>query len=279
MSEYRGVNVLLRPPDHVGKLIEEGNDPRTGPFKTYEWRGTKENIDDEADYQFGTLKRKTIKRYDDSADEWILNATTGASEDTSKTEPLVDRWTMHWNYEQKSIWSNPLLLTEFRKVRGLDKAHTVAQIKKDMIDLAKGNDVVARGATATTGDDITITFAILKTIWVSLGMNAKIFDLLMEDLLDGVDSRDIAQCVIRRTRIVPSNTSIRASATNVGRMLRSLTAEGLPSGQLFSEPLPKGGFWLKLRPEIDQTAADKWTIEQEYWHAEDFSVLNFGEEV
>lgn len=279
MSEYKGQNVLLRPPDHTGKLIEEGDDPLRGPFKTFEWRGALANILSERDYQFVTLKRKVVRTYDDALDEWILRATTGANEDASKTDPLVDRWTMHWNYEQKAIWSNPILLAEFRKVRGLDSAHTVAQIKKDMISLSKGDDVVARGATVTTDDDVTITFEVLKKLWTDLGMNGNVFDLLMNDLLDGVTERELSQCVIRHTRIVPSNTDLRAEAANRGKMLSSLSGEGLPPDQVFSEPLPQGGFWLKMRPEIDQTSADKWTIEDEYWHAEDFSKLNFGEAV
>lgn len=271
-------SMLLDPPDHLGTLIETTDDPRSGQSNTYQWIGREDYIRAEATYQRNTLGRKvTIKNPADGT-QFILNATTGATEDASTTEPISDTWEMDWNYHEKSIWSNPRILTEMRKFNGIDEVHTRQQWKKDMISLARGEDVVARGATATEGDDTTITFAILRTVAVvTFGFDAEVFDLLVSDLTEGVETRTVAQCVIRRTRKVPPNTEIRED--NAGKMIEDIHAEGLPEDQVFSEPLPDGGFWEKMRPKIMPSGSVDWSLVQEYWHAEDFSRLNFGDPV
>jgi hypothetical protein len=183
---------------------------------------------------------------------------------------------MDWNYHEKSIWSNPIILTEMRKFRGLDAVHTLQQWKKDMISLSKGEEIVARGATESEGDDATITFEILKTVAVStFGFDSNVFDLLVADLLDGVETRTLAQCVLRRTRQVPEDTTIRED--NAGKMISDISAEGLPADKVFSQPLPTGGYWEKMRPKVQPSKPGTWLLVQEYWHAEDFSRLNFGE--
>jgi hypothetical protein len=282
MSKYFGADSLIRPNDNIGNIVEETFDPRNGPVVTFEWKGREDYIRLEAAYQLNTLKRKISIRKGGDGLEWTLQAFVGANETTSPTEPLSDRWTMHWNMVQKSIWQNPRVLGEWHKiygVGGVDRAHTLAQLKSDLIALSRGETVTASGATAGVGDDVTITFDILLTIGVSIGLDRTVLILLILDLMDGVDVYEVAQCVIRRTRVVPSDTQIRVDPANIGRMISSLSSEGLPASQVFSHPLPSGGFWEKKRPEIDQTASDKYTIVEEYWHADDYSLLNFGDPV
>lgn len=276
---YGDVNeMLLSPNDHIGTLVETTSDPRGGDSNTYQWIGREDYIQAEAIYQRNTLNRKVSIRNPANGTQWTLLATTSESENTSTTEPISDTWELDWNYHEKSIWSNPLILTEMRKFRGIDEVHARQQWKKDMISLARGEDVVARGATASEGDDVTITFEILKTVAVdTFGFKASIFDLLVQDLTEGVETRTVAQCVIRRTRKVPPNTEIRED--NAGKMISDIHAEGLPEDQVFSEPLPDGGYWEKMRPKIMPSGSDAWSLVQEYWHAEDFSRLNFGNPV
>jgi hypothetical protein len=270
--------MLLSPPDHVGTLVETTSDPRGGDSNTYQWIGREDYIKAEAIYQRNTLGRKVTIRNPANGTQWTLLATTSESESTSTTEPISDTWEMDWNYHEKAIWSNPLILEEMRKFRGIDEVHTRQQWKKDMISLARGEEVVARGATATEGDDVTITFAILKIVAVAtFGFDENIFNLLVQDLTEGVETRTVAQCVIRRTRKVPPDTTIRED--NAGKMISDIHAEGLPTDQVFSQPLPSGGYWEKMRPKIMPSGSDAWSLVQEYWHAEDFSRLNFGEPV
>lgn len=270
--------MLLSPPDHIGTLVETTSDPRGGDSNTYQWIGREDYIQAEAIYQRNTLGRKVTIRNPANGTQWTLLATTSESESTSTTEPISDTWEMDWNYHEKSIWSNPLILAEMRKFSGIDEVHTRQQWKKDMISLARGEEVVARGATESEGDDATITFEILKNVAVrTFGFDEEIFDLLVQDLTEGVETRTVAQCVIRRTRKVPPNTEIRED--NAGKMIRDIHAEGLPEDMVFSEPLPVGGFWEKMRPRINPSGSVDWSLVQEYWHAEDFSRLNFGDPV
>lgn len=270
--------MLLEPNDHIGTVLETTSDPRGGDSTVYQWIGIEAAIRIEAAYQRNTLGRKVTIRNPATGEHWMLLATAGADENASTDEPISDTWEMDWNYHEKSIWSNPLILTEMRKFRGLDAVHTLQQWKKDMISLAKGEEVVARGATESEGDDVTITFDILKTVAVrTFGFDEAIFDLLVADLLDGVETRTLAQCVLKRTRKVPENTTIREE--NAGKMITDIYAEGLPRDQVFSQPLPEGGYWEKMRPKIQPATTGAWSLVQEYWHAEDFSVLNFGEAV
>jgi hypothetical protein len=280
MSAHYGDSayMLLDPPDHLGTVVETTSDPRGGDSTVYQWIGIEAAIRVEAAYQRDTLRRKVTIRNPATGEHWTLLATAGADENTSLDEPISDTWEMDWNYHEKSIWSNPIILTEMRKFRGLDAVHTLQQWKKDLISLAKGEEIVARGATEDVGDDVTITFEILRDIAVSvIGFDAAVFDLLVADLLDGVETRTVAQCVLRRTRQVPEDTTIRED--NAGKMISNITAEGLPADQVFSQPLPVGGYWEKMRPKVQPSKPGTWLIIQEYWHADDFSVLNFGEAV
>jgi hypothetical protein len=280
MSAHYGdsVAMILDPNDHIGTVVETTSDPRGGDATVFQWIGIEEAIRIEAAYQRNTLRRKVTIRNPATGEHWTLLATAGANEDASLDEPISDTWEMDWNYHEKSIWSNPIILTEMRKFRGLDQVHTLQQWKKDMISLAKGEEVVARGATESLGDDVTITFEILKTVASgTFGFDEAVFDLLVEDLLSGVETRTLAQCVLRRTRKVPEDTTIRED--NAGRMITDMAAEGLPTDKVFSEPLPEGGFWEKMRPKIQPSTPGAWSLIQEYWHAEDFSVLNFGDPV
>src|SRR5437868_215215 len=115
MTQFFGVDSLIQPPDHFGTRIEETWDPRTGPTVTFEWVGREDYIRLEGAFQLNTLKRKISIINGMEGAAWTLRAYVGANETTSPSEPLSDRWTMHWNMVQKSIWQNPLVLAEWRK--------------------------------------------------------------------------------------------------------------------------------------------------------------------
>jgi len=271
-------SMLLDPPDHIGTLVEETSDPRAARPTRFNGLGARITC---ARRQ-STSATLSIERLQfatrPTAKSGCCSLPQPQPEDASTDEPLSDTWEMDWNYHEKSIWSNPLILAEMRKYRGLDAVHALQQWKKDLISLARGEEIVARGATEDVGMDGCNYFDILKDLATSIfGMDADIVQLLIEDLLDGVETRTVAQCVLRRTRKVPENTTIRES--NAGKMIADIAGEGLPVDQVFSEPLPEGGHWEKMRPRIVPSGAGAWSMIQEYWHADDFSRLNFGEPV
>jgi hypothetical protein len=88
----------------------------------------------------------------------------------------------------------------------------------------------------------------------------------------GTDSYLVSQYVLRHVRVLASNTSLRPSYTNVGKVFPTTDAltlsEGTPTFLLDALP---SGVWLKRTPSVDQVAPDKWSITQEYWHAETYN--------
>jgi hypothetical protein len=88
---------------------------------------------------------------------------------------------------------------------------------------------------------------------------------------DGIESYIISQYVLRKTITLPTSSKDIYALANVNKRVsvaEMTSKEGLPEGLKFA--MPDYGEWLKKAPQVDY-ARNKMTINQEYWHAEDWN--------
>lgn len=88
---------------------------------------------------------------------------------------------------------------------------------------------------------------------------------------DGIESYIISQYVLRKSITLPTSTKDIYGLANVNKRVNPWqmeNKEGTPTGLKFA--MPDYGEWLKKAPSV-QYERTKMTIEQEYWHAEDWN--------
>jgi len=88
---------------------------------------------------------------------------------------------------------------------------------------------------------------------------------------DGIDSYIISQYVLRKSITLPTSTKDIYGLTNVNKRVNTWqmeNKEGVPTGLKFA--MPDYGEWLKKAPSV-QYERTKMSIEQEYWHSEDWN--------
>lgn len=243
-----------------------GWDPRTGPTITRRWRGA------QLDVELGAqaLKRAgTRYQIDPSLDGgyWMLTAIYGAEETQSPDLPLSDVWSMVGNDLEKELWTRPAIKAELDKIRGQDKEHEAGRLRRLCDAVVAGDEEAPDPPHA--GQIVTPTLqAVRDACWFLNGINAAPFIAYIQSRLDGVETWSISQWVLRHTVIVAANSSIRPSLINVGRMYTTemvRSVEAIPATIMFELP---AGYWLKRSPTVEQTASDKFTLSQEYWHAD-----------
>jgi len=103
-----------------------------------------------------------------------------------------------------------------------------------------------------------------------MGASKAIIAGLISAFAQGIESYPHSQWVLRHVLVIAANSSIRPSLVNVGRMYTTdmlRAVESIPDTLKFDLP---SGWWLKRTATVEQTAADKFTIAQEYWHADSF---------
>lgn len=90
----------------------------------------------------------------------------------------------------------------------------------------------------------------------------------------GEESYLISQYVLRRVGVVSLDWQGTFGITNVGKYYSSSSdltdVEGVPSALKFSLP---SGEWLKRTPTVKQGRDGRWSMTQEWWHADDWSDL------
>lgn len=88
----------------------------------------------------------------------------------------------------------------------------------------------------------------------------------------GVDSYLLSQFVLRRSTKVPAAYSSKWPTTNVGRQYTTAeleAAEVVPPTLIFNMP---AGAWLKKSPQITMNHDGSWQIDNEWWHADSWSL-------
>jgi len=243
-------------------------DPRTGWTITRRWRGTPSTVAVlEAQLRTAGL-RTSLEPSEDNAYA-TLSAQYGAEESQPPTEPLSDTWALVGNDLEKSLWNHPRILAELLRIpdADLDKQQEIALVRAEVDALIRAEQEV----THADGSIYTLTIQHILLVHIAnLGLDAQVFRGLISALVRGEEAFTVSQWVLRHTLVIAANSSIKPSLANVGRVyptdqLRAV--EAIPNTIRFDLPL---GVWLKRTPTIEQTSADKWTITQEFWHAEQY---------
>ena len=135
--------------------------------------------------------------------------------------------------------------------------------KSTWMDIAAGKNYTCTTAPANIGQ---------PGIWAELGSACcGATKVIITYFRDGIESYIISQYVLRKSITMPTSTKDIYALANVNKRLTSWmmdNLEGVPAGLKFA--MPDYGEWLKKAPNV-QYQRNKMTIDQEYWHAEDWN--------
>jgi hypothetical protein len=243
-------------------------DPRNGLALTRRWRGTPAAVN-----ALALDLRSRGLRYTIDPEEsgyQVLASTSGAEESQSLETPLSDVWSLVGNDIEQDIWLMSKVQVEFAKF-----ADTLdgAKVRKWLTMLANG-DFIFRDEQ---GDDVTLSWGYVADFIGQASMKpgvpslkVDVFEGLFGSLCAGVQSKPESRYVLRRVLTILAGSKIRPAYEGVNKVwstdeLKSRLA--IPSTIMFDLP---DGVWLKRTPTVEQSAADKWTITQEWWHADSY---------
>lgn len=245
------------------------DDPRTGPALVRRFRGERMAVE-----ALATTHRSAGARTEVTPDEggtWATLLANYATDPSAPTDvPLTDIWEMDGNDLEKTLWEHPKIVAELAKAR--DDSYGIASNKLHRIKAEV--EALMSGETETTDDDgqtynLTPEHIVgLHVVNLGPGMRTDVWYKFLEALGRGVESWTISQYVLRHTTVIGGRSRIRPALDNVGKVFttgRLKGAEAIPSTLMFDLP---EGYWLKRTPSVRQTAPDKWTITQEWWHAD-----------
>jgi len=262
MSVYVGETNAVQLPTTVAW------DPRTGWQITQRWRGSQVTID-AIETNYRSIGCRTNKFTDDDGSYWTVEVTSGATELQPPDVPLSDQWSLDGNDLEKSIWEFPEIASQFETLilnpqNGEENLKMINVLRNMCESYAKGevtyNDV--------NGQSQTLSLEAIKTVSDGLGIPWLTMSKIVASLALHTDTFLVSQWVLRRTTVIAANSTIKPALRNINKVfttqqLRDI--EGVPGTIRFD--LPEGE-WLKRTPTFEQTAADKWTIKQEWWHAD-----------
>jgi hypothetical protein len=194
----------------------------------------------------------------------VVSVWYGAEETQPSDVPLADTWELVGNDLEKELWELPKVV-EALSTLTLTKRR---RIRIEVESWLTGPLVV--GDVTYSDWDAYIAYAELTAD------QAEILKELVTERIRGVQAWTVSQWVLRRTLIIAANSTIKPALSDVGKVRSTTTLkseENIPSTVKFDLP---EGFWLKRTPTFTQTAADKWTITQEWWHADAYSELIYG---
>jgi hypothetical protein len=202
----------------------------------------------------------------------VLRATYGAEETQPPDEPIADRWELVGNDMEKTLWECPAIRVELDKIKGDFRLHEIAKLRRLCDAVADGEGTSDDPAHLESKVDATPEEVIIACAFLD-NISATPFLNYIRSKVNGVVSWTVSQWVLRNTKLIANNSTIKPSLLNVGKVYSTeqlRTVELIPATIKF-DLAP--GFWLKRTPTIEQTAADKWTIVQEWWHGDAYDPL------
>jgi len=206
-------------------------------------------------------------------DVWTAT-NTDTNEPTTEDEPLSDVFELVGNDLEKSIWEHPKTLAEF-------EAWPLG-LQDPSIGPFKGTvERYVRGEIESLEDELATLVNALN--------RPQILDLAYElaGLLGaGTEAWNVSQYVLRRTReltlkgrdALPSASYLNQVNTGIGKVwsiAAMVDAEDVPAP--VAALLPPEGVWLKRTPTFTGSGS-RWTLQQEYWHADKYSTFLYEEE-
>ena len=272
-------------------VLSRGNDPRTGPTVTYRWRGRQTELEIIEAQQIALGYRTQISIPGDGQGPCTLDVTTGAESTPEQNHdiPLTDGWSLDKNLVEKDVWTESKIAKVLKAalpstVRSLKDGETIrrgiARLKRDIELYVKGEDKTED----KTGNQIKLTAVVIGKHLEDLFLlnHADTVAAYIDARLRGFDADPQFSWVLKRTTVISrkSSNALRPNKENVLRMFSGpslQTIEGLRDGEIIGL-LPKG-YWLKTPAIIERSGIDKWTVTQEYWHAEQYEFYKYGKAI
>jgi len=250
-------------------------DPRSGWTITRRFRGSPAAVSVVASSWIASGNRVQIESAEDGSFD-TLGVILGAEDTQPANLPLADQWSLVGNDLEKSLWTLPAIVAEMDKVSiaNTDHVHALSLLRTDVEAFARGETSVPD--PQNPGSTMDLTLSGLQTVVEALGMSWPVWLALITSMARGEEAWSVSQFVLRHTLTISANSSIRPSYDGVGRVYSSSTligVEQIPNTLKFVIP---DGYWLKRTPTVEQTAADKYQITQEWWHAESYDLFIYG---
>jgi hypothetical protein len=267
MSDY-GVSIIELKPDI-------SFDPRLGYSIVRQWRGTEYQIDQLATfYEFRGFRVE--RTANNNGGKCSMRVYFGSQEGWPADQPIIDRWSKRGNDLEKTLWALPHVRKELDKVTNPDDFGQLALFKADV-------EGFVRGETHTTdidGKRQPLTIAFILAAADSVGMSRDVIKALIGAFARGEEAFLVSQCVLVRTQIIATNSTIEADETNVDKIF---TTDGMKIlFPLIPEKIKnqmKPGYWLKKTPTEEQTGSDRITVEYEWWFADFYDRFIYGDPI
>lgn len=236
-------------------------DPRTGGQFVMRWRGPSDELAVLYD-QYIAAGAKAQLDPSQEGGYGLLTVTLGAEATQPLDQPLTNRWKLVPNDLEKSIWQHPKVKAAFPGAG----ASVFAGLRKAVEDVL-ANEVVTDGVTS-----VQVTLDTVKALYASEYPGApELIEHLVEELALLSESFPVSQFVLLNVLIIASNSSIKATWENVGKIYSTAelkAAESIPDNVQFDMP---EGYWLKRAPLVDDGPDGKWVITRQWWHADAYS--------
>lgn len=279
MSEYRGID-LIQDPDKISWT------PRGGFTIGRPFRGSQTQIQKA---QVAALAARDAFDLNPGVEGalWEIVIYFGADENQPADVPISDTWELDGNTLEKELWELPWVRAEFDSITDdrtgnptgdprLASAACINWIRRNI-------EAFIRGESKTTSLDpaeIDLTYANLISYGFSYGFHKDALIELVRLYGRGVKAFPVSQFVLRRTRVLAKNYD-RGNLTDIyddifkRRTTSSLeSSEAIPGDIRFIMPQ---GEWVKQTPDMLQTSATKWTLKEEWWHADKWEKEIYGD--
>jgi hypothetical protein len=190
----------------------------------------------------------------------------GGSQDPDRI--ITDLWEDQDNMLERELWSLPGVIEQLAILKGQPDSYDKAAFVRRLVD----DKVAGRENTLdNNGTEVALwPMSIYVGHFTALGLNPEVFTGLVNSMANGVQSYLVKQPVIRRTRILPPNTSIKPLKAQAGKIMSSgflISFENPPATIKINI---ESGFYFVRSPNMVQQTDGNWQLRQEWWWTQYF---------
>lgn len=196
----------------------------------------------------------------------LLTVTYVTPDGSTPSEWLTDNWALLGNMLQKSVWAAPKIAAEMVKI---ESGRVRGELRTKMEALARGNSkwVAVDGTTEDLKESDFLDWCAAQ----GTGVSRAVFEQLLLDMGQGAETYQMAQFVLRHQYSFVNGALIKDPYVYANKIM---TTEVLKVVEAFPATLPfdlPAGVWLKQCPSVQPLGGNKYQIEEEWWHADDYA--------
>jgi hypothetical protein len=193
----------------------------------------------------------------------VLEIFTGAEDTQAVDQPLATVWELRGNDIEKSLWEKPEVKAIFEQLMDTDPDTRVLIPNNRSIGVRRDILNMVAGQTLPSEVDWWPTASLLMKRFVG-------------ELTKGVEAYWMSHWVLACQTILYNNSTIKPSLKNIDCIFLSteelISLEGIP---VLPFTLPEG-VWLKKSPTERTMGPDKYSINQEWYWADDYSQFAYN---